>query len=308
MADLTNPAGPDNPGDGTPRPEVRLIPPDDQTMRVAQAPDALVTTGLSIRTLGRFALAHGDRPIAPGEWGRRKVRDVFLYLVTKSLFDPRLPIPREELIEVFWPDLTVRTGQSSLYAAISRLRRVLEPNLGGRRQSRFIVQDAGSYTLQLDDTDTCDAALFLRAARDALAHGHEHDLRDALRLYGGEYLPEDRYAEWTIPARERLTELRLATLEALSDDRARAGDWAAAMEHAQEALRVEPSRESAHRRLMAAYAGAGQRDRALRQYRLCRVELAQAVGAEPAPETIALYYELRELSGDAGDTDEYGAG
>ena len=61
---------------------------------------------------------------------------------------------------------------------------------------------------------------------------------------------------------------------------------------AEEAVALEPFRETAHRRLMQAHAAAGNRAEALRAYERCRRLLAEELGVDPSPETEAAYVEL----------------
>src|SRR6516165_7783978 len=58
----------------------------------------------------------------------------------------------------------------------------------------------------------------LQAARRALRSGSVEDYGTALKLYAGELLPEDRYADWAAPHRDRLAALH----EGLTAGQARA--------------------------------------------------------------------------------------
>ena len=57
-------------------------------------------------------------------------------------------------------------------------------------------------------------------------------------------------------------------------------------------LLLEPEREGWHRDLMRAYAAAGERALALRQFHACRTLLRREQGVEPDAETRALYAAL----------------
>ncbi len=97
-------------------------------------------------------------------------------------------------------------------------------------------------------------------------------------LYTGELLPEDRYEEWTQPARERLHLRNVALLRC-------AERWT-------DVLEIEPLDEDVHRALMRAYADAGNRAAALRQFARLKALLAKELGLRPAPESVALYEEI----------------
>ena len=50
---------------------------------------------------------------------------------------------------------------------------------------------------------------------------------------------------------------------------------------------AEPLRESAHRVLIDAHVGAGNRGEALRQFRVCRALLERELGLPPGPDLVA---------------------
>lgn len=94
---------------------------------------------------------------------------------------------------------------------------------------------------------------------------------------GGELLPEDRYEEWTAAAREELAARRAARLRAT-------GRW-------EELLVADPADEEAHRALMRAYAEAGDRVAAARQYRRLQDALA-GLGLVASPDSEAVFREI----------------
>jgi len=65
-----------------------------------------------------------------------------------------------------------------------------------------------------------------------------------------------------------------------------------AVDSAKEAVAREPFRETGHRLLMKAYAAAGNRAEALLAYERCRKLISEELGADPAPETRAIYLKL----------------
>ena len=122
-------------------------------------------------------------------------------------------------------------------------------------------------------------------------------LERAASLWGGEPLPEERYSDWALGWRERLTDLHVAVLAALADEYMQRGDLIAAGLRARELVELDPLHEGAHRRLMLAYARAGRRSHALRQFLACRRALVEQLGVEPATETT--YLQQRILAGEA---------
>jgi branched-chain amino acid transport system substrate-binding protein len=86
-----------------------------------------------------------------------------------------------------------------------------------------------------------------------------------------------------------------------------AGDFAEAVRHGEEVIRLEPFRESGYRRLMEAHAAAGNPAEALRVYEGCRRFLADELGAYPSPETEAVYLEVLRAENETVEAVDAGA-
>jgi predicted ATPase len=93
--------------------------------------------------------------------------------------------------------------------------------------------------------------------------------------------------------RERLHVRALEALGHLAAHHEGNGAYEQAIAYARRQVELEPWRESAHRQWMRALAASGQRGAALAQYEACRRILAQELGIEPEPETVALYERIR---------------
>jgi DNA-binding SARP family transcriptional activator len=102
-----------------------------------------------------------------------------------------------------------------------------------------------------------------------------------------ELLP-DWYEDWLSADRERLRQLQLHALEALSTRLRGRHEYAQAIEVAGMAVAAEPTRESARRELIKAHLAEGNMDEALRQFRLFRRLLVGEFGVEPSRGLVAL--------------------
>jgi DNA-binding SARP family transcriptional activator len=243
---------------------------------------------LRIVTLGGFAISTGREHIGTARWSRPKVQQLFKYLLTARHHCAH----RDVLMDALWPELPADAAWSNLKNGISRLRRVLEPQLLPRQASRFLVADGASYRLLLAPHDRWDAAEFLRHAEAAQRHRRDEDFAAAVALYGGDYLPDDLYEDWTIALRERLRSAYQRLLLAWSEALAGQGACEQAIEVTEHLLLLDPSLEAAHRALMGYYCVAGWRDRAVQQYRRCATALQRELGIEPGPETQELYHRI----------------
>jgi DNA-binding SARP family transcriptional activator len=250
-----------------------------------------VSGALTITLLGGFSVTRGNRRADDAAWERRVAQRLVRFL----LLHRDRAVSEDEALETFWPDRRLDSARRSLHVAISRARRVLDTQDG---QSVIDASDR-VYHLRLRPADTVDADQFEMTALAALGEPGSSRLRSlelAAALWGGEPLPEERYTDWALGWRERLCDLHVAVLAAIADEYLHHGNLVAAGRRAAELVELEPLNEGAHRRLMVAYARAGRRSQALRQFLDCRRALVEQLGIEPSCETACL--QQRILSGE----------
>ena len=130
------------------------------------------------------------------------------------------------------------------------------------------------------------------AASDGKEDGGLERLLRAQALWSDDFLPDFPYEEWAQRARRDLERTRTALLERLADALLSRGRPVAAITRYKVLLESEPEREGLHRAVMTAYAAAGERALALRQFHACRATLRGSLGVEPSDETAALYRSL----------------
>ena len=204
-------------------------------------------------------------------------------------------VPDDLLLETFWPDVAERSARQRLNVAVSCARAALDvPGADS-------VIEATEHTLQLRlrDRDSVDADRFEHAAGTALAADGTHSrhlLERAASMWGGEPLPQERYADWAIAWRDNLTDLYAQVLARLAQVLHGEEDAPAATLAAKKLVQLDPLNEEANMLLMASYARSGRRGHALRQYLACRRILLDELGIEPAEETTEI--QQRILAGE----------
>lgn len=117
-------------------------------------------------------------------------------------------------------------------------------------------------------------------------------LERAVRMHGGE-LVESCRDDWVLVERSRIETLYLTALDYLVVHHGQRREHGKVSRYGEMALTLEPLREDVHRHLMAAYAAAGRQDLVERQFERCRRVLLEELGADPMPETVELYAQLR---------------
>jgi predicted ATPase/DNA-binding SARP family transcriptional activator len=234
---------------------------------------------LEIRTLGGLSVKLDGEPVT--QLKTRKVEALLVYLACTTRAHPR-----ETLAELFWEERTQAQSMTNLRGALSSLRRHLGEYL-------IITRDA--VATNLDAQIRLDTAVL----EENLSAGQ---VEEAITLYQGDFLGGffvrgcPGFEDWVSVERERLHRILLDGLGQAVEACIGANEWQEGITYATHMLQLDPLMEEAHRQLMCLLTFSGQRSAALAQYEACRDLLAQELGVEPEPETIALYEEI--LAGD----------
>lgn len=284
----------------------RADPPASRTAgREPMEPRPLTTpvSPLLIRLLGPLRV-EGTGGALPRERLRPKEQRVLARLA----LEPGQLVPRDELLELFWPHSHPRAAERSLRTVVSSLRAGLRTALTGQAPPLITGRMEG-YCLEVAAC-AVDVAMFTAAVQEARAVAEEAperaltSWRRAVDLYDGDLLSNFPYDDWCLGLRERLRVNLLDGLYRL----ARAALLAEALEEARDlALRMvglDPAEERAYRLLMRCYARMGSPGEAVRQFERCRVALWEELGAQPAHATHSLYETIR--NGAASDAEASG--
>ncbi|WP_028059144.1 ATP-binding protein [Candidatus Solirubrobacter pratensis] len=239
--------------------------------------------GWDIRLCGPVVVeAQGRRVDAalPGRQGRL----LFAYLVSNRARG----CPRDELIDVLWPEGPPAAADSALSALLSKLRKALgEGMLTGRGELRL--------NLPADvRVDTEEAVAAIADAETAIETGNPaigvERARAALSIDLQTFLP-DSEGGWAAEQRRELESVRLRALEALAEAGLRQGgrELGAAEQAARAAIAAAPFRESAHRLLMEVHEAAGNPAEALRAFEELRSLLREELGTTPGPAAMGVF-------------------
>lgn len=205
-------------------------------------------------------------------------------------------------------DCPSTSARRRLNTALWRLRSEVRERTGVD-----IIAAVGSKRVSLNSAVemALDARVFedlvtpaLATKPSALTPKQVESLETAVRMRRGQLL-EACDEEWVLAERARLEDLYLTALDCLVQYYGDKGEAGAVAKYGDTALAVEPLREDIHRHLMSAFAKAGRDDLVERQFERCRAVLLEELGADPLPETVALYSRLRR--GDSGPSPSVGA-
>lgn len=124
--------------------------------------------------------------------------------------------------------------------------------------------------------------------------GAQESFSQALELYLGDFIPEERYAPWVESRREDLRAIYLDLLTRIARYHEQTGAFRKAVSCYQQAIQADPLLEDAYRSLMSLYAGKNLFNEALRVFESCRKSLKAALNTKPDPLTVHLYQGIKE--------------
>jgi len=201
----------------------------------------------------------------------------------------------DRIADALWGDTPPRSAVTTVQGNVSRLRRILEPEVQ-------ISARAPGYVLEVD-ADEVDSGRFeaqVREAATAEPITAESLLSRALAGWRGQAFEEFADREWARGEAARLDELRVIALEELMEARFALGEHRALVGELERQVLDHPLRERFWRQLMLALYRSGRQGEALRRANEYRRILRDDMGLEPSAELRAL--ESRIIEDDAALT------
>ncbi len=210
----------------------------------------------------------------------KKIQGLLGYLAVESA----RPHSREQVAALLWSDTGDERARHNLRQALSKIRRAYGPLIESVGESLSLdpalcTVDVQDFTTLAQSSEVDELARCMALYRDDLLDGLV--LREAL------------YDEWLLGAQHRLRRTACDVIERLAAalaDAERADEAVAVLDRR---IAMDPACEPAHRHLMELYERLGRRSDALRQYQYLTDALEQHLGAEPEPETVAVYQRIR---------------
>jgi DNA-binding SARP family transcriptional activator len=246
---------------------------------------------LDAHTLGAFRVFANDRPVV--NWPNGRSKAVLKYLVTHR----QRPVPRDVLMDLFWPAAGPDAARNSLNVAIYGLRKALSSVQSG---VSYILFRDGCYRFNPELRIWVDAEAFMHQFSLAKELDRKGSDEEALRaykaaeiLYQGDFLSEDRYEDWLVPLRQRLCDDYVAVLARLSRFCFGRGDFEPCVRLCERMLAIDSCNEEAYRCVMRCYIRLGQPHLAVRQYHACVANLSRELRLMPARETSELFATIR---------------
>lgn len=251
---------------------------------IAQAslPDQIV---LHVQALGRGRVVLGAAETSRAAWESQRTRELFFYLIDQA------PVPRDAVLQLFWPDKPTARASANLRQTLYRMRRAVGHEV-------VVITEAQECRLIADMQVDYDVVRFEAEARAALAlpigDGRRlGGLAAAAARYTGEYLA-DLPVDWALARRRALSDLHTHVLRTYAGELMNLTRYAEARNILSRALEEEPLDDGLHEQMLLCLNGQGRRHEVVEHYRRYREALRLNLGLDPPPRIMALYARLIE--------------
>jgi DNA-binding SARP family transcriptional activator len=259
-----------------------------QPLSQSTAEGSSALPALYITCFGRFEVKRLGKPVAL--CSNRHGQTILRYLVAQSDHCAT----SETLMTLLWPEDEPGVAQPRLHTAICALRRSLNQGYTCEPGHGYIVCKNRTYRLDTAVLIQTDVDQFLHYYQAGRQRNEERIAlyEKACHLYTDPFLPEDRYADWSVLQREYLSRVYIDMCKALTDHYLHSKRYEDAEKWATAILKVNNCDEAAHRQLMHIYAAQGRRSDALQQFQRCERILREELAVQPLPETVEIIQSL----------------
>lgn len=271
-----------------------LVYPDENVRKAISGllQNMISQTGVPIihlNCLGGFRLFISGIEIHPDRWKTKKAENL-----TKYLMINRHHHLKESIIEELWPESEPKLGDASLRMALTHARHALD--LKSKIEESIILKRSKIYFNPEIEIYT-DYELFISLTQNTLEDSENQDkisiLEQAVRLYQGDFLPDNQYDDWTSNIRTRLQHIYLEILLKQISYYSEQGRLSHAIQTCYLYLAVEPTDEQVCRRAMDFLWQNGQKQKAIALFQKFTDLLNKEYFLTPSQETRNLYEKIR---------------
>lgn len=243
---------------------------------------------LRVSLLGPPKVLFGDREISDKAWGLKRAKKLFCYLALLG----EKGLPRDEVIEAFWPKAGPKKGLDSLYSSLTAIRKVLKAEAGVEGQVVSLEEGRCGLDPKVEVyLDVEEFESLLKKGKQRKEEDQRKTTQKALSLVRGRFC-EGWYDSWVVEAERSVSGKHLEALRTFGMACLQDGKLEESITCLEKALALDNLHEETCRNLMTAYAKAGKKKALLETYANLKTRLKKELGAEPEPKTVELYEKL----------------
>lgn len=243
---------------------------------------------LRFSTFGRLTVVSSKKAVT--SFPTRHAEELLLFL----LLQPNISHLRETIIDILWPDVSLKKGRASLSTTLWQLGKLFG-------ELAFSLEDfiqTTRLTIRFEpvvvfESDFQEFESLLTQAKKAQAEPQHYRelLKNACKLYRSEF-GSGIYSDWCLVWREKYARKFLRAQGELMATYMQQLEWEEAIRIGQQILEGNPLREDIHRSLMLCLAEAGKHSQAIAQYHALSALLSHELSIWPMPDTVQLYMQI----------------
>jgi predicted ATPase len=241
---------------------------------------------LKINCFGSLQVEHPVQGLISEEkWQRVKPKQLLSLLITTMLTNTRLN--RARIGALLWPELSTEKMINNFHVCLHQLKEIIGNNYiqytKGLYRLVHVWIDVQEFNKLHDDAEV--------SFHEGKIHLAELKLKDAMVLYQGDFL-EDTYDPWIEEVRNKYSSLHRNRMLMLGRIYFNKMEFDRAVQIGKTILAIDPFDEEAHRFLMRAHLGSGEKAKAINQYKKCVELFKRELNCLPSDETQQVYRRL----------------
>lgn len=242
-----------------------------------------------IRAFGQFLLERDPKPDA---FRSKHGRPMDLLKAAVALGGKE--VSAERIMDALWPRIDADYAYRSFNTTLHRLRKLLGDDEAVLLQGGRLSLNESWFWIDLWAFERSCASVL-----DLLRGGHDFvdadELigvgRQILRLYRGPLMEGDD-SPWAVVARDNAQNRLIRSVSGVASFLIDHGHLVDAASFLEEGLEADELAEGLYRQLMLCYRRLDRKAEAIEVFNRCRMNLAGALGVQPAPETDQIYQSL----------------
>lgn len=258
---------------------------------------------------GPFRLLHEKQPLGEPVWRRSKAKSLLKWFI----LHPGELCSADQLVDLFWPEVSPEAAYSNFHVTIHYLRRLLEPTITRGQDSLYIRRHTNNfYQLVIDAgwwSDVLEVQNLLEGAKRLERTGEDTKAafcyRKIVSYCERGFLPEDTYEEAFHQYRRHYDCLYQQALLRLIEIYQQRNELHEVLEYAYQALHQDPYYEPAIKAVASVYIGQGNVSGAARMLDEFERFLDEELSIEPGKDIQALRKSIQITAASSMHTRSY---
>jgi ATP/maltotriose-dependent transcriptional regulator MalT/two-component SAPR family response regulator len=254
---------------------------------------------LIIKLFGGLEVKKEDGTKFDIHWVSRKTKSLFCYLIVNR----KMPISKDSLIEIFWPDVGIKEARHNLHTSITFIRNALQGILHCELPKKeIILYKDNCYVLNPMITLKVDTEEFDNLIETAKGIENKDTVKPyriyqkALKIYKGDYCA-DLYDQWCDEKRTYYREMVCQLLKKMAEFQFSKKKFEQSLNLYRQALIFDKLDETIYQGIMLNLASIGNLKALKDVYEELKAILKSELNTEPSPETIKILKNIYKKPG-----------